>query len=273
MATRAPSLHSRGRLRAARLPRFVAVPVPGLVQVFLAAALAAHAMAASAQAPAPARATPQAADAALARVNLAVEWRWGEAAPRRPGGAGASGAGAVVTSTAGSMAPPQGQVTVRSGAGASASAPALPVLPARVVVANGGGARVRLAEAVPLQSVQAWQEPAGTGAALIPGWSESVQAFELRVRWPGGRAVADVELEIEQVQPASADGSVSVARRERLATRAWVPLDEWVTVAVWGEAAAGATARAVEAGTVSTAGLGARAARVLQLRLSALQLP
>ena len=32
-------------------------------------------------------------------------------------------------------------------------------------------------------------------------------------------------------------------------------------------------ARAVEAGTVSTAGLGARAARVLQLRLSALQLP
>jgi hypothetical protein len=52
-----------------------------------------------------------------------------------------------------------------------------------------------------------------------------------------------------------------------------VPLDEWVTVAVWGEAAAGATARAVEAGTVSTAGLGARAARVLQLRLSALQLP
>jgi hypothetical protein len=203
-------------------------------------------------------------------VNLAVEWRWSEAAPRRPGATGAAGsAGTVVTSTVGSTAPPQGQLTVRSGTGAAGSA--LPALPARVVVANGGAARVRIAEAVPLQSVQAWQEPAGAGAALIPGWSESVQAFELRVRWPGGRTAADVELEVEQAQPASADGSVPAARRERLATRAWVPLEEWVTVAVWGEATAGSAGRAVEAATVSTAALGTRPARVLQLRLSALQ--
>lgn len=224
----------------------------------------------SAQARPTASPAPEAASPAPPRVNLAVEWRWSEAAPRRPGATGAAGsAGAVVTSTVGSTAPPQGQLTVRSGTGAASSA--LPALPARVVVANGGAARVRIAEAVPLQSVQAWQEPAGAGAALIPGWSESVQAFELRVRWPGGRAAAEVELEVEQAQPASADGSAPAARRERLATRAWVPLEEWVTVAVWGEASAGSAGRSVEVGTVSTAGLGARPARVLQLRLSALQ--
>lgn len=278
----APNVHAptgRGRMRAAPAPvRLAAVRV-----ACLAAALAVQATVhAAAQTPPPAsRSTPAQASASAApeaaspvppRVNLAVEWRWSEAAPRRAGATTAPGSpGAVVTSTTGSTAPPQGQVTVRSGTGASAAS--LPALPTRLVVANGGGARVRLAEAVPLQSVQAWQEPAGTGAALIPGWSESVQAFELRVRWPGGRSAADVELEVEQALPASADGSVQAARRERLATRAWVPLEEWVTVAVWGDAVAGVSGRPVEAGTVSTAGLGARPARALQLRLSALQAP
>ena len=273
----------RGRTHAARVP----VRRAGLQVAWLAVAMALQASwQAAAQTPAqtppatsrstPAQSSaPPAAEAASPvppRVNLAVEWRWSEATPRRAGAPGSPGApGAIVTSTTGSTAPPQGQVTVRSGTGASVAS--LPAPPTRVVVANGGGARVRLAEAVPLQSVQAWQEPAGTGAALIPGWSESVQAFELRVRWPGGRSAADVELEVEQALPASADGSVPVSRRERLATRAWVPLEEWVTVAVWGDSVAGAPGRPVEAGTVSTAGLGARPARVLQLRLSAQQSP
>jgi len=221
-------------------------------------------------APASAPAQDQALNPAPPRVNLAVEWRWSEAVPRRPGAPGAA-AGTVVTSTTGSATPPQGQVTVRAGAQASASA--LPALPARVVVANGGGARVRLAEALPLQAVQAWQEPGGTGAALIPGWSESVQALELRVRWPGGRSPAEVELDVERAMAPSPDGSNPGARRERLATRAWVPLGDWVTVAVWGEAAGGAGVRAAEPGTVSTTALGPGTARVLQLRLSAMQAP
>lgn len=222
-------------------------------------------------------AAPQAAPAAPAappRMNLAVEWRWSEATPRRPGnpGTGAAGAaGAVITSTAGSTTPPQGQVTLRAGAVASASA--LPALPARVIVANGGGARVRLAEAVPMHAVQAWQEPGGTGAALIPGWSESVQALEVRVRWPGGRSPAEIEVDVEQAVAPAPDGSNPAARRERLATRAWVPLGEWVTVAAWGDAAGGPGARPADPGTVSTTALGARTARVLQLRLSELHTP
>lgn len=216
-------------------------------------------------------AAPQAGPAAPPRVNLAVEWRWSEAAPRRPGTPGTSAAGAVVTSTAGSTTPPQGQVTLRAGASASALAP--PALPARVVVANGGGARVRLAEAVPMHAVQAWQEPGGSGAALIPGWSESVQALEVRVRWPGGRSPAELEVDVEQAVAPGHDGSNPTARRERLATRAWVPLGEWVTVAAWGEATGGPGARPAEPGTVSTMALGARTARVLQLRLSEAHTP
>jgi hypothetical protein len=223
---------------------------------------------------------PAAAQPEPPRVNLAVEWRWSEAAPR---GTLAAGAGSVVTATTGAPAPPQGQVTVRTGTAAQASV--LPALPSRVVVANGGGARVRLVEVVPLQSVQAWQEPAGAGAALVPGWAEAVQAFEVRVRWPGGGSAAEVELEVEQAAPPAADGSAPAARRERLATRAWVPLDEWVTVAAWGGPAAapmpgasggtpgasGGTPVASGGTTVSTAALDGRAVRVLQLRLSALQ--
>lgn len=212
----------------------------------------------------PAPSSKPAAQAASPRVNLAVEWRWSETALRRPAAPGAAGAGAVVTSTQGSTAPPQGQVTVRVGAHATASA--LPALPARVVLANGGGARVRLAEAVPLHAVQAWREGSVTGAALVPGWAEAAQALELHVRWPGGRAAAEVELEVEQAMPPSADGTAPRARRERLATRAFVPLGEWVTVAAFGDASGGASG--ADATTVSTSALEARAARVLQLRLS-----
>ena len=201
------------------------------------------------------------AESAPPRVNLAAEWRWSESVPRRP-----APPGAVVTSTLGAPAPAQGQVAVRSGApGAPASA--LPALPTRIVLANGSGARVRLAEAVPLQTVQAWQEPGGTGAALVPGWVEAVQALELRVRWPGGSSPAEVELEVEQAQPPAADGTGAAARRERLATRAWLPMGEWVTVAAWGAPAGGATP-AADPGTVSTSALAVRPTRVLQLRLS-----
>ena len=217
--------------------------------------------------PAP-RAHP-AEDVAHPRVNLVVEWRWSESTLRRPGSAPAAGGTAVITSTAGGTAPPQGQVTVRAGAQAAASArPGQPALPARVVVANGGGARLRLAEAVPLHAVQAWQDSSGSGAALVPGWAESAQALALRVRWPGGRAAAEVELEVEQAVPPAADGTAARARLERLATRALVPLGEWVTVAASGEAVGGAAG--TEATTVSTSALEARAVRVLQLRLSAM---
>lgn len=243
----------------------------GPMALACAAALLATGTGVEAAPPPPQRVPATAAtEAAPPRVNLAVEWRWSEAAPRRPGAPAAAGPGAVVTSTLGSTAPPQGQVTVR--AGAPAAAFALPALPARVVLANGGLARVRLAEALPLQSVQAWQEPAGRGAVLVPSWAESVQALELRVRWPGGRAAADVELEVEQALPPSSDGSTPSARRERLATRAWVPVGEWVTVAAWGGASGGAagTATPGDATVVSTSALEARTARVLQLRLSPL---
>ena len=211
-------------------------------------------------APAPPEAVPP-------RVNLEVQWRWSEGTARR---LGAPMAGSVVTSTTGSTAPAQGQVTVRSGAGVQAAAAfATAALPARVVLANGGAARLRLTEAVPLQAVQAWQEPGGTGAALVPGWAESVQALELRVRWPGGRAPAEVEIEVEQAQPPAADGSSPNARRERLGTRALVPLGEWVTVAAWG----GADPRPADATSVSTTALEARTTRLLQLRLGAMAAP
>lgn len=210
-----------------------------------------------------------AAETANPRVNLAVEWRWSEAVPRRLVAPGAAGGGAVVTSTTGGTAPPQGQVTVRVGTQATAAAPpGLPALPARVVVANGGGARVRLAEALPLQAVQAWQEGGVTGAALVPGWAQAVQALQLNVHWPGGRAAAQVELEVEQALPPAADGTAPRARQERLGTRAFVPLGEWVTVAAGGDTAPGVPG--ADATTVSTSALEARAGRVLQLRLSVL---
>jgi hypothetical protein len=267
----------RGRVR----PRLRA-PARALALSLLVAGLAAHAASSAAATPAApavpavrgapgapvAPGAPQAAQPEPPRLNLAVEWRWSEAVPRRPG---VAGDGSVVTSTTGATAPPQGQLTARTAATASPSA--LPTLPSRMVVANGGAARVRLVEAVPLQSVQAWQEPAGKGAVLVPGWAEAVQAFEVRVRWPGGRSAAEVELDLEQATPPAADGSAPTARRERLATRAWVPLDEWVTVAAWTGPGPAPSPGAGSGTTVSTTTLDGRAGRVLQLRLSALQPP
>lgn len=262
--TARPRVGSLGRSLARLLKRTLA-------PACLAAGLAAPAAASPPAAPGVPAARGAAGAAAAVhpeppRVNLAVEWRWSEAAPRR---SVAAGAGSVVTATTGAAAPPQGQVTVRTGTAAPAAV--LPALPSRMVVANGGGARVRLVEVVPLQSVQGWQEPAGTGAALVPGWAEAVQALEVRVRWPGGGSAAEVELEVEQATPPAADGSAPAARRERLGTRAWVPLDEWVTVAAWGGPAAAAMPAAAGGTMVSTVAVDGRAVRVLQLRLSALQ--
>jgi hypothetical protein len=201
-------------------------------------------------------------------VNLVVEWRWSEAAPPRPVGAGAA---AVVTGTLGSTASAQGQVTVRSAAPARAApiaaAPATsgPALPARLVVANGGSARVRLTEAVPLQWVEPWQEPGGRGAVLRQAWTESAQAFQVRVQWPGGAAQAHIELEVEQSLSAAQEMAQLQPRRERLGTVVRVPLGQWVGVASFGEAGAGTSS---SPSTVSTADLASRGGRTLQIRVN-----
>jgi hypothetical protein len=206
--------------------------------------------------------------AAPPRVNLVVEWRWSEAAPRRPAGAGEA---TVVTGTLGSTAPAQGQVTVRSSAPgpaapmAATAAPAVPALPARFVVANGGSARVRLAEAVPLQWVEPWQEPGGRGAVLRQAWTESAQAFQVRVQWPGGVSDAQIELEVEQPLSSAQEMAQLQPRREQFGTVVRVPLGQWVGVASWGEARGGPPAAP---GTVSTADLVAGTGRTLQLRVS-----
>jgi hypothetical protein len=205
--------------------------------------------------------------AAPPRVNLVVEWRWSEAAPRRSAGAGDS---AVVTGTLGSTAPAQGQLTVRSAAPgrpaptSAAAATTVPGLPARLVVANGGSARVRLAEAVALQWVEPWQEPGGRGAALRQAWTESAQAFQVRVQWPGGTADAQLELEVEQSLSSAQEMAQQQPRREQFGTVVRVPLGQWVNVASLGETASGTSAAP---GTVSTADLGAGAGRTLQLRV------
>lgn len=205
--------------------------------------------------------------AAPPRVNLVVEWRWSEAAPRRLPAAGDS---AVVTGTLGSTAPAQGQLTVRSAVQArpaptaAAPAPAVPGLPARLVVANGGSARVRLAEVVPLQWVEPWQEPGGRGAALRQAWTESAQAFQVRVQWPGGTADAQLELEVEQSLSSAQEMAQQQPRREQFGTVVRVPLGQWVNVASLGETASGTSAAP---GTVSTADLSAGAGRTLQLRV------
>ncbi len=177
----------------------------------------------------------------------------------------------MVTGTLGSTAPAQGQITVRS----SATVPAAPLssthpaagpaLPARLVVANGGSARVRLAEAVPLQWVEPWQEPGGRGAVLRQAWTESAQALQVRVQWPGGAADAQLELEVEQSLSSAQEMAQQQPRREQFGTVVRVPLGQWVNVASFGEAASGASPTL---GTVSTAELGARPGRALQLRLS-----
>jgi len=255
----------------------------GAVRVALAAAAAAGALAmaapARAQAPAPAQAKDAARPAPAAsgprpvrpaatpttppRVNLLVEWRW-STDPGAPALTGATGARTVSTTTlaSGSPAPAaEGSTTVRTEPAARAPHAGAP--PRQLVVANGASARTRLSETVALQWVEAWQEPAGKGAVLRQGWTEAVQALEVKVGWPGGQAPVEVDVLVEQADGAGAQGSARAPQRESLGTRVLAPLGEWTTVAAWGEAA-----RPAAAGTVSTTALGASTARVLQLRVS-----
>jgi len=218
--------------------------------------------------PAPAASGPRPVRPAVApttppRANLLVEWRW-STDPGAPALTGAAGARTVSTTTLPTGSPPpaaEGSTTVRTEPAARAPHAGAP--PRQLVVANGASARTRLSETVALQWVEAWQEPSGKGAILRQGWTEAVQALEVKVAWPGGQAPVEVDVLVEQADGAGADGGARAPRRESLGTRVLTPLGEWTTVAAWGEAA-----RPAAAGTVSTAALGASTARVLQLRVS-----
>lgn len=123
-------------------------------------------------------------------------------------------------------------------------------------VLNGGRGSVRLAEAVPMEFMQASVSAQGVEVAPATVWTESGNGFSVQPSWPGGTAPVTVEI--------AADRSDASRRAEVLST-VRIPLGEWVTIARSVE-----DRRATPPGTVSSRdAAGRRAVQQLQIRITA----
>jgi len=145
--------------------------------------------------------------------------------------------------------------------------------PQQVQVRNGSKATFSLGRAIPLQWVQS---VASQNSSLsVPGaqarssggavqqaliWLEAGQRISVQPRWPGGKQVATVEVELQSSAVAARSGSALPAQsRSQLTTTVSAPLGQWVTLAITGDSAQRG-AYGSEAGT--------QARRLLQLRVS-----
>ncbi len=137
--------------------------------------------------------------------------------------------------------------------------------PQQVQVLNGSEARIRYAQAIPLQWVQSVQAPgplAGAGVQQGLIWLQAGQSLVLRPRWPGGQAAVTLEIEVQTAAVQARPGAgLPSQQRSELATTVQAPLGQWVTIARSGQAA--------PKGTYSSAAATERP-RLLQLRVTAL---
>jgi len=151
----------------------------------------------------------------------------------------------------------------------------------KVFVMNGERAQLQLSQSMPVQWVKSAVQQTGTttapsgavttadarGVENAVTWLDAAQSLQVLVRWPGGRAAAVLEVEVEGAavddaqgtgrRPAQvqAPGALPSQSRSKLATKVAVPLGEWTTIGVTGvrvaPAAAGAySSRAAEPSTV-----------------------
>lgn len=141
----------------------------------------------------------------------------------------------------------------------------------KVFVMNGERAQVKLGRSMPLQWVQSAkvdQTPAGTpvqGVDTATQWMESGQALSVLVRWPGGKKLAVVELEVDTTAVATQPGhKLPHQARSRVASTITLPLGEWSTVAVTGRREAVA-----QPGVYSTRPLDGEGAKWVQIRVLA----
>lgn len=141
----------------------------------------------------------------------------------------------------------------------------------KVFVMNGERAQVKLGRSMPLQWVQSakvGQTAAGTpvrGVDTATQWMESGQALSVLVRWPGGKKLAVVELEVDTTALTTQPGhNLPHQARSRVTSTVTLPLGEWSTVAVTGRREAVA-----QPGVYSTRPLEAQAARLVQIRVLA----
>jgi hypothetical protein len=190
--------------------------------------------------------------APLPALNLRAEVRWVDASQQRSRSAG--GAGSVSIGTGG-VASGDAQVTLRA-SGREAEGEVLQ----QVLVLNGGSARVRLSQAVPLQWVEGLQGPRGRAGVLRQSWVEVATGVVLRPRWPGADALVELEV-LAETPVAASEGSA--AARETIGTQVLVPLGEWVTLA-----RSGTQQELRERGTVSTRDVERSSQRELQVRIS-----
>lgn len=142
--------------------------------------------------------------------------------------------------------------------------PQAPLLPLQQVqVHNGSEARIRYAQSIPLQWVQAVQAAgpmtgAGVKQRLI--WLQAGQSLVLRPRWPGGQKAAMVEVEVQTASVETRPGAeLPTQQRGEVVTTVQAPLGEWVTIARSGQAA--------PKGTYSSEAASQRP-RLLQLRVT-----
>ncbi len=118
-------------------------------------------------------------------------------------------------------------------------APLLP--PQQVQVRNGREARIRYAQSIPLQWVQAVQAAGPmSGAGVKQGlvWLQAGQSLVLRPRWPGGQQAATVEIEMQTASVEARPGAeLPTQQRSELATTVHAPIGVWVTIARSGQTA------------------------------------
>lgn len=141
----------------------------------------------------------------------------------------------------------------------------------KVFVANGEQVQMALNRQTPYQ----WVKAAGVQTTPRSGttvgvenalqWTESARSLTVRVRWPGGKQAAALDIQVDTAdEDARVSQNVPGQLRSRVATSVSVPLGQWATLAVSG------TRAAVEkTGVYSTRTLDSDAVQLLQVRVLA----
>jgi len=101
----------------------------------------------------------------------------------------------------------------------------------RVLVLNGASALIRVSELAPLTALDWVFTAQGAGLASHTRWVDSGRGFQVLPRWPGGDALAVLEV---QAEAGTAAGNAT-APRWAVQTRVQLPLGEWFTLARVGE--------------------------------------
>jgi Bacterial type II and III secretion system protein len=151
--------------------------------------------------------------------------------------------------------------------------------PQQIQVRNGSKASFSVGQSIPVQWVQSVSSR--DSSLTVPGaearssggrvrqaltWLEAGQRISVQPRWPGGRQVVTVEVEVQSAAVQSAalqargGAELPVQTRSQLATTVGAPLGQWVTIATTGSSPQGG-------GYSSEAAAAPR--RLLQLRVSA----